>query len=70
MILWLCVIIETFWNPMITDTITVSEQHPRDVIAIRIRKRKASGKLFRKTCPISQVLYTRKENYWSWNSIK
>ena len=55
---------------MITDTITVSEQHPRDVIAIRIRKRKASGKLFRKTYPISQVLYTRKENYWIWNSTK
>ena len=29
---------------------------PRDVIAIRIRTRKPSGKLFRKTCPISAVL--------------
>ena len=28
---------------------------PRDVSAIRIRKRKASGKLFRKTCTIGLV---------------
>ena len=36
-----------------TDMFTVSEQAPRDVIAIRIGKRKANEKLFRKTCPIS-----------------
>ena len=39
-------------NPTITDTITVSEQPLRDVITIRIRKRKASEKLFREMCPI------------------